>query len=80
MNYTLKEKIEKSNFFEARTIYYKENKDYYVHYFHRLDGPAIEYLNKEYSYFNSYYIAGIAIPKEDYEKAVEKYIKEQIFK
>lgn len=58
--------------------------DPYIHgpHLHRLDGPAIEFLEKTAGvyYINSVFIGNYPEDKGLYEKAVERYIKEQIFK
>jgi len=68
----------------GNTKFYYLN-DPYIHglnlHLHRLDGPAIAFLEKN---SGTYYIDNVFIgcypkDKELYEKAVEKYIKQKIF-
>jgi len=71
----------KFSYISGNTKFYCLN-GYQSHFLHRLDGPAAEYLEKiGGAYFiNCVYIGSYPEDKELYEKAVEKYIKEQVFK
>lgn len=60
--------------------YSLRNSDIISFRLHRLDGPAYEATDINNEHLNIYCIEGKRIPKEDYQKEVQKYIKEQIFK
>lgn len=64
------------------TFYYLDEPYIYGPKFHRLDGPAVEFLEKNTGayYINNVFIGRYPEDKELYEKAIEKYIKEQVFK
>lgn len=63
------------------TCYYLNDPYIYGPNLHRLDGPAIEFLEKTAGryYINNVFIGLYPEDKELYEKAVEKYIKQKVF-